>query len=94
MSDTTEATYCPECGDEFEMVSTTIWVNGKRVHVACHRRSVEAFLDTEIARLRVEIARLRDVLADLLIECELTAVKHPQQIATRARARAELERGA
>ncbi len=50
--------------------------------------------DVKIARLRVETARLRDVLADLLIECELTAVKHPQQIATRKRARAEIERGA
>ncbi len=47
---------------------------------------------TLVAR-EAEIARLRDVLADLLIECELTAVKHPQQIATRKRARAELERG-
>ena len=55
MSDTTDTTYCPECGDEFEMVATTILVNGKRLHEDCHWRCVQATLvarDAEIARLR------------------------------------------
>ncbi len=52
MNTTAVATYCPECGDEFEMVSTTIWVNGKRFHEDCHRRATIAAKDTEIFRLR------------------------------------------
>ncbi len=52
MSNTAITEYCPECGDEFEMVCTTIWVNGKRLHEDCQRRATIASQATEIERLR------------------------------------------
>ncbi len=51
MNTTAVETYCPECGDEFEMVSTTIWVKGKRFHEDCYGRTTAAAKDAEIARL-------------------------------------------
>ncbi len=52
MNNTAITEYCPECGDEFKMVCTTIWVNGKRLHEDCQRRATFAAKDAEIARLR------------------------------------------
>ncbi len=60
MNNTAITEYCPECGDEFEMVCTTIWVNGKRLHEDCHRRATIAAKDAEIERLRTWLEVIRD----------------------------------